>query len=120
MFHYYKGFFSLQLLAVCDAKYNFIFVDVGQYGSNNDCSVLANSNISYAVEGNVLDIPRADKIEGIKKDMPYYLLGDKIFPLNTWLMKPFPGDLPEAEQTYNYQHSRACLPIENAFGMLAS
>ena len=101
LFHNYKGFFSLQLLAVCDAKYNFIFVDVGQYGSNNDCSVLANSNISYAVEGNVLDIPRADKIEGIKKDMPYYLLGDEIFPLNTWLMKPFPGDLPEAEQIYN-------------------
>ena len=83
MFHNYKGFFSIQLLAVCDAKYNFKFVDVGQYGSNNDCSVLANSNILYAVEGNVLDIPRADKIEGIKKDMSYYLLGAEKFSLNT-------------------------------------
>ena len=35
-------------------------------------------------------------------------------------MKPFPGDLPEAEQIYNYWHSRARLPIENAFGILAS
>ena len=80
----------------------------------------ANSNISYAVEGNVLDIPRADKIEGIKKDMPYYLLGDKIFPLNTWLMEPFPSDSPETEQIYNYRHSRSRLPIENTFGILAS
>ena len=56
LFHNYKGFFSLQLLAVCDSKYNFIFVDVGQYGCNNDFYVLANSSISYAVEGNVLDI----------------------------------------------------------------
>ena len=24
------------LLAICDAKYNFIFYDVGQYGSTND------------------------------------------------------------------------------------
>ena len=120
LFHNYKGFFSLQLLAVCDAKYNFTFVDVGQYGSNNDCSVLANSNISYVIESDALDVPRAKRIEGIEEDMPYYLLGDEIFPLNTWLMKPFPGNLPEAEQIFNYRHSRARLPIENAFGILAS
>ena len=120
LFHNYKGFFSLQLLAVCDAKYNFTFVDVGQYGSNNDCSVLANSNISYAIESDALDVPRAERIEGIEEDMPYYLLGDEIFPLNTWLMKPFPGNLPEAEPIFNYQHSRTRLPIENAFGILAS
>ena len=120
LFHNYKGFFSLQLLAVCDAKDNFTFVDVGQYVSNNDCPVLANSNISYAIESDALDVPRAERIEGIEEDVPYYLLGDEIFPLNTWLMKPFPGNLPEAEQIFNYRHSRARLSIENAFGILAS
>ena len=83
LFHNYKGFFSLQLLAVCDSKYNFTFIDVGQYGSNNDCSVLANSTISYAIESDALDVPRAERVEGIEEDMPYYLLGDEIFPLNT-------------------------------------
>ena len=43
--HNYKGFFSLNLLAVCDDKYNFTIVDVGQYGSNNDSGVLLNSEI---------------------------------------------------------------------------
>ena len=52
--------------------------------------------------------------------MPYYLLGDEIFPLNTWLMKLLSGDLPEAEQIYDYRHSRALLPIENDFGILVS
>lgn len=120
LFHNYKGFFSLQLLAVCDAKYNFTFVDVGQYGSHNDCSVLANSKICHALENSTLGVPSAEKIEFVDEDMPYYLLGDEIFPLNTWLMKPFPGHLPEAEQIFNYRHSRARLCIENAFGILAS
>lgn len=120
LYHNYKGFFSLLLLAVCDAKYNFTFVDVGQYGSNNDCSVLANSNICRALDNSTLGVPSAEKIKSMEKDMPYYLLGDKIFPSNTWLMKPFPEHLLEAEQIYNYRHSRARLCIENAFGILAS
>ena len=119
LFQNYKGIFSLQLLAVSDAKYNFTFVDVGQYGSNNDSSVLANSNISYVIESDALDMPRAERIEGIEEDMPYYLLGDEIFPLNTWLMKPFPGKQNLAEQIFNYRHSRLRLPVENAFGILA-
>ena len=34
--HNYKGFFSQALLAVCDEKHKFIFIDVGQYGSTKD------------------------------------------------------------------------------------
>ena len=32
----YKGFFSLVLLGICDAKYCFTLVDIGRYGSGND------------------------------------------------------------------------------------
>ena len=120
LFHNYKGFFSLQLLAVCDAKYNFIFADVGQYGCNNDCSVLVNSPIGHAIENNTLDIPEPSKVNGIDRELPYFLLGDEIFPLNSWLMRPYPGNLPEAEQVFNYRQSRARLPIENTFGILSS
>ena len=36
LYHNFKETFSIVLLALCDAKYNFILVDVDQYGSNND------------------------------------------------------------------------------------
>ena len=35
----YKGTFSLALMALVDADYKFIYVDIGDYGSNADGSV---------------------------------------------------------------------------------
>ena len=39
LFHNYKGFFSIVLLALVDANYKFIAVDVGEYGANKDSNV---------------------------------------------------------------------------------
>ena len=45
-----SGFFSVVLLAVCDAHYNFTVIDAGQFGSNNDSGVLKESNFGKAFE----------------------------------------------------------------------
>ena len=45
LFHSYEGFLSFVLLSICDACYFFILFNVGQYGSNNNAGVLANSSI---------------------------------------------------------------------------
>lgn len=41
---------SIVLLAVCDAKYNFISIDVGQSGSNNDASIWDLSSLGQGLE----------------------------------------------------------------------
>ena len=50
LYHNYKGFFSLVLLAICDARYCFTMYDVGHYGSNNDSGVLAKSKMGELLE----------------------------------------------------------------------
>ena len=40
-YYNYKGFHSIVLLAICDAKYCFTFADIGGFGSTNDASVLS-------------------------------------------------------------------------------
>ncbi|XP_066925582.1 putative nuclease HARBI1 [Clytia hemisphaerica] len=116
--HNFKGFFSIVLMAICDAKYNFTFVDVGQYGSNNDSGILLYSKILDTFENNTQNVPGREMVPGTEMDIPYFLLDDEIFPLKEWLMLPFPGRLGEKEHVYNYRHSRARRVIENAFGIL--
>ena len=49
-----------------------------------------------------------------------FLIGDFAYPLNTWLMKPFPhnGVLTTEQKTFNYRFCRARIVVENAYGCL--
>ena len=104
----YKGFFSIVLLGICDAHYIFNYIDVGDFGSNNDSGVLENSAIGKAFATNHIGIPDPEPVEGCKIPLPYYLVGDDIFAQKTSLMRSFPGrsQLSEDQQIFNYRLSR--------------
>ena len=108
-------------MAVCDANYCFTIIDLGQYGSNNDSGVLASSVMGEMFDNGEMNLPAPSKIyQSSDQDLPYFLLGDAIFPLKDWLMRSFPGaGATEEEKIYNYRHSRARRCIENAFGILS-
>ena len=122
LYHNYKGFFSLVLLVVCDADYCFTMFDVGEYGSNNDSGILANSIMGKRFERETIVLPEPTDLPGCNfSPLPYYLLGDEIFPLKHWLIRPFPGkSMTEEHRIYNYRHSRARRVIENTFGILTA
>ena len=91
LWHNYMGFFSMIFLAICNARYCFSFVDVGEYGSNNDSGVLNNSQMRKLFKHNEVNIPNPSEIEGTDVELPYFLVEDEISLLTNWLMRPFSG-----------------------------
>ena len=110
------------LLDVCDARYCFTLVDVGEYGSKNDSGILRNSNMGGRFGDGELSISESEKILGDDLELPYFLVGDEIFPLQTWLARPCSGKalINEMRKSFSYGLSRARRIIENAFGILVA
>lgn len=121
LFFNYKKHFSLVLLAVCDATYQFTMVDIGAYGSQSDGSVLANSTFGKQLLSNTLKLPPQRPLPNGNISLPFVFLGDEAFPLKVNLMRPFPGcGLDFSKRIYNYRLSRARRVIENTFGILCT
>ena len=70
LYHNYKGFFSIVLLAICDAHYIFSFVNIGDYGSNNDSGVLENSVVGKAFAHDALCVPDPEPLERCDIPLP--------------------------------------------------
>ena len=84
-----------------DAQYCFTFVDIGAHGANNDAAVLAESEFGKIFSENpvALQLPKPRLVGNAT--LPYVLVGDDIFPLKPWLMKPFPGN--GLQRIFNYK-----------------
>lgn len=88
----YKGYFSIVLLAVCDADGVFLSVDVGEYGRNSDGRALRESAFGKALANDQLNLPEAAPLPGESagSDFSYYFAADEAFLLTNHIMKPYP------------------------------
>ena len=125
LFHNYKGFFSIVLMALVDADYRFIYVDVGDFGSNGDSGIFRNCPLGKNFMDGNLDVPAPKRIPGWPQGgaLPHCIVGDEAFPLRMDLVRPFPRgkkekQLPYNKMIFNYRLSRARQIVENAFGIL--
>ena len=67
----------------------FTHVDVGNYRSNTESGVLSNSQMGKDFKERKVNIPEISSLDGFEGGkLPYFLVGDKIFRLQEWLIKP--------------------------------
>lgn len=128
LYYNYKSFFSIVLLAIVDADYKFVFIDLGGYGSEGDATLFNRSSLARRLEKATqiyehggLDFPFDNFLPGTNIQAPHVLLGDQAFALQRHLMRPyFRKKAGDRETIFNYRLSRARRVVENAFGILTT
>ena len=112
----YKKTFSIVLMAVCDSKYRFTLVGIGDSGSQSDGTVFANSFLGQAIENQ--NIPKLAPLPNSESCLPFVFVGEDAFGLKENMMKPYPSQNRTLEEkVFDYQLSRARRIIENSFGI---
>lgn len=114
--------FSVVLMAIVDANYNFIYADVGCQGRISDGGVFRNTTLYQKLQNNELNLPNDQCLPGSQQNMPFVFVADDAFPLQRHIMKPYPGTHARGSEKriYNYRLSRARRIVENAFGILSA
>ena len=106
LYHNYKGFFSIVMLALVDGQYKFRWVDVGTEGSCSDGQIFNASQLKRRIEDGRIGFPDPAPITQGGRDVPYFILADDAFALKTWLMKPYGRRmLTREERIANYRIS---------------
>ncbi|XP_046409143.1 putative nuclease HARBI1 [Ischnura elegans] len=117
----YKGSHSIVLLALVDARYKCLYIDVGVNGRVSDGGVFRESTLAEALRQNSLHIPPNIALPGRVLGVPHVIVADDAFPLQYNIMKPYPDrGLSLQKRNFNYRLSRARRTSENAFGILAN
>ena len=90
----YKGFCSIVLMAVVDAKCHFRFVSVGSRGQESDGGVWGACELGQMMEaqdqGGPQVLPDPEPLPGSAVSLPHVLVGDDAFPLRQQLNKAVP------------------------------
>lgn len=117
----YKKFFSILFLALVDAAYKFMWVQVGVNGAAGDAQIFNNSTLKRRLMNGSLNLPEPSPLPNDTENMPYFFVGDDAFALSEHMMKPYPrSDINHDARIFNYRCSRARRVVENAFGILAN
>ena len=93
-FYNRKGWYSV-VQGLVDANYRFLDINIGWSGSIHDARILPTL---HCMTKFVMRIYCQTQLHGV--GIPLYIIGDAAYPLQSWLMKPFPhnGALSMEEQ----------------------
>ena len=73
----YKGYFSVVLLALVDAEYKFVWVNVGSSGSSSDAQIFNRSRLNIKIENGTLGLPPPEPQEPGGPNLYHFLLRER-------------------------------------------
>ncbi|KAK4304456.1 hypothetical protein Pmani_023579 [Petrolisthes manimaculis] len=114
-----KTIYCTTLLAVCDDKHRFTYVNIGHPGTLDDADVFRRCELYEAFKNDPLSLlPLEFNQEGTMYN--YHILGDTGFPLSEHVMTPYEdrGCLTPKQTEYNRRHLAAMIVISRSVGML--
>lgn len=131
MYHNYKGYFSIVLLALVDSDYKILWADLGACGSSSDSQIYNASELKERIDTNTAGLPASSPLPRGElavedypdqfADVPHFFIGDEIFALHPHLIKPYSkNNLQKKERIFNLRLSRARRVVEAAFGIMAN
>jgi len=108
-------------MAIASAQYKFLMVDIIGEGRHSDGGIFKNSIMGYRLQHNQMSIPLPTPIIEGGKAMPYMLVADEAFQLNSFTLRPYSGKtLTNEQRVFNYRLSRARRVVENTFGIMVA
>jgi DDE superfamily endonuclease len=121
LYYNYKGFYSIVLMALVNARKEFIMIDIGTNGRISDGGVLFYTKFWEKYQRNDLNLPAPSTLPNTLTKYPYVFVADEAFALGQNLMKPYAQKSCNAEEiVFNNRLSSARQTVECCFGQLAS
>lgn len=113
---------SIIVMAIADAGYRFVAVDMVTDGRTNDYTVFKQSRIGKSLSKKSFGIPSPRPLPGTEgPPVPFVLVGDEAFQMSENLMTPYASStLNTTEQIYNNRLSKARDYVECAFVLLTT
>ena len=88
-----KGFFALNVQAICDKQKRVLWMSTGHKGSTHDSMAFLETKLFKVLEDNAAWL----------EDKEFFIVGDSAYPLMSFLMVPFADAAPQSpEDAFNF------------------
>lgn len=110
-----KGFYALNLQAICDANRRFLWFSLVGSGGQHDSLAFQGSQLYLLLEEGMLD-------SGNDNVHPRFISADNAYACTVYMITPYPGQVGDDDfkDDFNYYLSKMRIEIECAFGMLVN
>jgi hypothetical protein len=102
-----KGFYSINVQAVCDSDWRFLDIDIRWPGSTSDTMAWMTTDVYKAIQQKIIP-------DG------FFFVGDAAYPCSKHMLTPVPGNvwsIGRWADSYNFRQSPLRINVECAFGL---